>query len=72
MAWKIYGSEFFKQIRNLSKRFGFNLTFEGGEAETLVTDCPLFKYKIKIERANILWDGQRGILEIREVSLVLK
>ena len=60
------------RLEDLSKRFGFNLTFEGGEAETLVTDCPLFKYKIKIERANILWDGQRGIFEIREVSLVLK
>ena len=61
-----------KRLEYLSKRYGFNLTFEGGEAETLVTDCPLFKYKINIERANKRWDGQRGIFEILEVSLVPK
>jgi diphthine-ammonia ligase len=60
------------RLEYLSKRYGFNLTFEGGEAETLVTDCPLFKYKINIERANKRWDGQRGIFEILEVSLVPK
>ena len=57
----------------LSKKFGFNLLLEGGEAETLVLDCPLFKAKrINIDRARIHWDGQRGIFEILEASLVPK
>ncbi len=57
----------------LSKKFGFNLLLEGGEAETLVLDCPLFKTKrINIDRARIHWDGQRGIFEILEASLVPK
>jgi predicted ATP pyrophosphatase (TIGR00289 family) len=56
----------------LAKRHGFNLVFEGGEAETLVTDCPLFFKKLKINAASMHWDGQRGIFEIRDVSLVEK
>jgi diphthine-ammonia ligase len=57
---------------SLNKKYGFNLTFEGGEAETLVTDCPLFRYKLQIKSANINWDGQRGIFEIQDVALVEK
>jgi diphthine-ammonia ligase len=32
----------------LSSKFGFNLNFEGGEAETFVIDCPLFSNPIKM------------------------
>jgi diphthine-ammonia ligase len=56
----------------LSRKYGFNLTFEGGEAETLVTDCPLFRKRLQIKKANAHWDGQRGIFEILEVALVGK
>jgi ABC transporter with metal-binding/Fe-S-binding domain ATP-binding protein len=60
------------KLVSLSKKYGFNLTFEGGEAETLVTDCPLFWKKLQINAANIHWDGQRGIFEIQDVALVEK
>ncbi len=60
------------KLAELSKRYGFNLAFEGGEAETLVTDCPMFTKRLEIKRANTHWDGQRGIFEIREVALVEK
>ncbi|MCI0557280.1 MAG: diphthine--ammonia ligase [Nitrososphaera sp.] len=60
------------KLASLSKKYGFNLTFEGGEAETLVTDCPLFYKRLEIRRSNVRWDGQRGIFEIREVALVEK
>lgn len=56
----------------LSKKYGFNLAFEGGEAETLVIDCPLFSRKLQVKKATTHWDGQRGIFEIREVELVSK
>ena len=36
------------ELENLSKKFHFNLNFEGGEAETFVINCPLFKKRIKI------------------------
>ncbi len=60
------------QLEYFSKKFGFNLTFEGGEAETLVVDCPIFRKKLDIKKANTLWDGQRGIFEILEVELISK
>ena len=31
-------------LSTLSDKFGFNLNFEGGEAETFVIDCPLFSH----------------------------
>jgi diphthine-ammonia ligase len=60
------------QLEYFSKKFGFNLTFEGGEAETLVVDCPIFSKRLDIRKANIRWDGQRGIFEILEVELISK
>lgn len=56
----------------LSEKFGFNLTFEGGEAETLVIDCPLYRKKLQINSAATRWDGQRGIFEIQDVALIEK
>jgi diphthine-ammonia ligase len=58
-----------EELVMLSSKFGFNLTFEGGEAETFVIDCPLFYSPIKILKANKLWDGYRGRFEITEAVL---
>ena len=33
------------KLVSISKKSCFNLTFEGGEAETLVIDCPLYREK---------------------------
>lgn len=60
------------ELEEKSKKFQFNLTFEGGEAETLVLDCPLYKQKIKIKSAIKHWDGIRGIFEIVDMDLVPK
>jgi diphthine-ammonia ligase len=61
------------RLSSLSRKFGFNLAFEGGEAETLVLDCPLFeKERININKARVHWDGQRGMFEILEASLISK
>ncbi len=56
-------------LENLSQKHGFNLSFEGGEAETFVTDCPLFTHPIKIEKSKKSWDGYRGRFEILEAKL---
>ena len=58
-----------ERLEELSKKFGFNLNFEGGEAETLVIDCPLFSYPVKITQAKKIWDGYRGRFEIEEAEL---
>jgi ABC transporter with metal-binding/Fe-S-binding domain ATP-binding protein len=53
----------------LAEKFGFNLNFEGGEAETFVVNCPLFSNPIKIEKGKKEWDGYRGRFEIVEARL---
>ncbi|HIH07721.1 MAG TPA: diphthine--ammonia ligase [Candidatus Nitrosotenuis sp.] len=52
-----------------SKKHKFNLSFEGGEAETFVTNCPLFSNPIEITRYEKFWDGYRGRFEITEAVL---
>jgi len=56
-------------LRDLSDKFGFNLNFEGGEAETFVVNCPLFSNSIKINQAKKIWDGYRGRFEIMDAEL---
>lgn len=57
------------ELGALSERFGFNPSFEGGEAETFVLDCPLFARPIEICSSKTHWDGYRGRFEILEASL---
>jgi diphthine-ammonia ligase len=47
-----------------SEKSKFNLSFEGGEAETFVTSCPLFSKPIEITQSQKFWDGYRGRFEI--------
>lgn len=59
------------QLKHLSEKFGFNLNFEGGEAETFVINCPLFTNSIKINQSQKKWDGYRGRFEIVDAGLNL-
>jgi diphthine-ammonia ligase len=56
-------------LEKLSLKHGFNLSFEGGEAESLVLGCPLFSSPLKIIKSNKIWDGYRGRFEITEAIL---
>jgi len=62
----------FENLKEKSYKFKFNLNFEGGEAETLVLNCPIYKKRIKINKFEIQWDGIRGTFEILDVSLLQK
>jgi ABC transporter with metal-binding/Fe-S-binding domain ATP-binding protein len=53
----------------LNKRYGLNVAFEGGEAETLVLGAPFFKGRLSIIRAIPNWHGDSGYLELEEVRL---
>ncbi len=64
--------EALNRLKSLSQKYRFSVCFEGGEAETLVVDCPIFYKKLQVRQANIHWDGQRGMFEILEVALVEK
>lgn len=62
------------KLKQLSEKFRFNISGEGGEFESLVCDCPMFKKKIKILDFNLIWDNKTnsGYLEIVKVKLIPK
>lgn len=61
-----------QRLESLSSKYGFNLNFEGGEAETLVVDCPIYKKKLEIRKAMVKWFGDNGIFEITDYELIDK
>ena len=56
------------RLAELAEKHSFNPAFEGGEAETLVLDCPLFSRRIEID-GSAAWDGCRGRFEISGARL---
>ncbi|MBU0460123.1 MAG: diphthine--ammonia ligase [Nanoarchaeota archaeon] len=42
-----------EKLKELNKKMGLNIAGEGGEFESLVMDCPLFKKKLVIEEFEI-------------------
>ena len=69
-AWlgKIITASDLSKLGELSEKYGFNLNFEGGEAETFVVDCPLYSHPIQITKSKKIWDGYRGTLEINDIG----
>lgn len=57
------------ELIELNKKYGINVAFEGGEAETLVLDCPIFNKKIKIMESEIKWAYDNGVLFIKDAVL---
>lgn len=69
---RILNSSALNELETLSKKYGFSIAFEGGEAETFVLDCPIFKKRIAVRDAKKHWDGYRGYFEILDMILVEK
>jgi len=61
-----------EDLKIINEKYGLNLAFEGGEAETLAIDGPIFKKKIKIEEAEIIWNVDNGVYNIKKASLIDK
>ncbi len=51
-------------LLELHDRYGIHVAGEGGEYETLVLDCPLYRRRLHLEESEICWDGSRGTLRI--------
>ena len=66
---RIISADDISQLDKLSNKYGFNLNFEGGEAETFVIDCPLYSHPIKIKKSKTVWDGYIGRFEIEDAHL---
>ena len=55
----------------LSKKHGLNIAGEGGEYESLVLDCPLFKSKLKITASEIIKESSNtAVMVIKKAELV--
>lgn len=64
--------EMINKLILLNQKYNINLVFEGGEAESFVLNGPLFKKKIKINKARKEWNGTRGTYIIEDAELIGK
>jgi diphthine-ammonia ligase len=54
----------------LNEKIGINVAFEGGEAETVMIDGPIFKKKIVVEEAEIVMENEfLGVYNILKARL---
>jgi len=70
---KVLTEEDVEEIIKRAREYGFNPAFEGGEAETLVVDAPLFKRRIVLEDFQVVREDEYSWrLVIKSVRLVDK
>jgi predicted ATP pyrophosphatase (TIGR00289 family) len=64
----------FEDLRNLSKKFGFDILGEGGYYDTFVTNAPMFKKRIEFFDTEKIWDEKTssGYLEVKRAELLDK
>lgn len=61
-----------RELIKLKEKYGVSLVGEGGEFETLVLDCPIFKKKIKVIESEKKFSGTSGELVIKKAELAEK
>ncbi|MDO8511605.1 MAG: diphthine--ammonia ligase [Nanoarchaeota archaeon] len=62
-----------EELKRLHKKVGINEAFEGGEAETLVLDCPLFRKRISLVKTEkVMSSLNTGKLIIKDAILIDK
>jgi len=61
-----------RDLENLNRRYGIHIAFEGGEAETLVTNGPIFRKRLSILKSKKIWKFDSGHLEIAKAELQSK
>ena len=69
---KEINNETLRQLIELNKKYQISLVGEGGEYESLVLDCPIFKKRLEIVEAKIKFEHNYGTLEIQNVKLIEK
>ncbi|MBI2675826.1 MAG: diphthine--ammonia ligase [Candidatus Aenigmarchaeota archaeon] len=64
----------FGKLKELSRKYDFHLSGEGGEYETLVIDCPFFRHRIEIGEREVIWNSQSeaGWLKVKSARLADK
>ncbi len=70
---KVLTEEDVEEIIRRAREYGFNPAFEGGEAETLVIDAPLFKKRIILENFDIVRESEYSWrLIVKRTRLIYK
>lgn len=69
---RIIDSDAVDELVHLAKKFRFHAGLEGGEGETFVLDCPLFRRRITVQESTKHWRADSGYLEIKKASLMPK
>jgi diphthine-ammonia ligase len=70
---RVITNEDVDKLMEINKKIGINVAFEGGEAETLMIDGPIFKSKLEIKKAKTIMENEfTGIYNIEEVEVVEK
>ena len=62
-------NEAIDELVKINSKVGINLAFEGGEAETLVIDGPIFKKRINILKDKKTWHLDSGLYIIEDADL---
>lgn len=57
-----------EDLISLNKKYRINICGEGGEFETIVLNCPIFKKKLIIKSSEKIWYGNSGVLQIKELD----
>ena len=62
-----------EKLKKINEKIGFHLGFEGGEAESLVLDCPMFKKRLEVEESEKHMESEHfGKLSISRIRLADK
>ncbi|MDI9436889.1 MAG: TIGR00289 family protein [Euryarchaeota archaeon] len=61
--------EVLDELQVLHEKHGIHLAFEGGEAETLTLDGPIFKKKVIIQESEKNWQVDSGQLTVKKAIL---
>ena len=69
---RIIDADALKELEKISEKTYLHLAFEGGEAETLVIDGPIFKRRIEILDADIDWHLDSGTYNVLDAKLLDK
>jgi ABC transporter with metal-binding/Fe-S-binding domain ATP-binding protein len=65
---KVIDKRLLEELKKKSKKYGFRMDFEGGDAETAVLFMPEFKKEIKIKYSVESEDRYRHFLKLRSIE----
>ncbi len=61
-----------EDLKILNRKYDINISLEGGEGETFVTDGPPFKKRIELLEVKKIWKHDAGYLMVTKARLIAK